>query len=92
MRVIKMSISVNQTGERGYNYIKLFSTKESAVSYIEKHFPDAIDMTEKYQELRAWIDDYTAHTFEHEKPQFTHDGEYHYPINTTIEFDWEEVL
>ena len=91
MKVIQMTISQTQCMNGNWEYTKLFKSEESALEYLNTEFTDSTEITEKLKAEQAWRDD-IPRTFEHEKPQFDNDGNYDYPIESTITFEWVDVI
>lgn len=91
MKVLQMNITKSQTMHHNWSYTKLFKSEESALMYLSTEFPNYNEITEDLKAEQSWNDN-IPRTFEHELEQFDCDGEYDYPIESSITVEWVDVI
>ena len=75
-------------------YCKVASSLDSAVKYIEHHYPTVKDITEEYLAKNPFLDDEDKplKVYRHTKERVDEDGDWDYPILTEIRLYSEKVI
>lgn len=89
MKIVKIDVSVKDYKYSNYHFVELALNLEAAMKWLNEKYPGMEDIT---SEEKYYHDNPPVSVFHHTKKRYEEDGSYDYPIESTIELYWEEVI
>jgi hypothetical protein len=85
MKIMQMLIITKYQLLGNSREILLFISEAAAEKYLNEYYPGNVENTEEIEKEQY-------RKFTHEKPQFDNNGDYDYPIISTIILEWATVI